>query len=494
MLGPEQKLYQLIISRLEGNELSSLSYKERAVELVRKGIGGFIVFGGKRDKLRSFIAELQSISEAPLFVASDIERGVGQQIGGASLFPCQMAVAAAISKNKPDDGKILEDAIKAIANEAQDIGINMPLIPVLDVNTNPDNPIICTRSFSDNREDVAWFGNMYIQTLENAGLISCAKHFPGHGDTAVDSHISLPLISKSFSELTDTDIFPFREAIKAGVGSIMIGHLSVPAIDIFPASLSKKAITDLLRAELGHEGLILTDALNMHALNEFNDVPAKCINAGVDILLHPADADSVVEELKYAVTSGKVEERKIDTAVERILKFKSRLKNIQKSEVNYEEHAELSAMMSDKSITLVKDSPGLLPIRNVQSISLVTAGDNPFVFSVGSGSPRPFKCEELKGDIPDIQHKTLALAIYTNIAAWEGSSGIRDEDINVIRKLISKSRNSIVISFGSPYVLRHFMEADILIAAYDTTQQAQASVIKCLKGDKGFIGKLPVKF
>ena len=321
----ERKLYQLIIERLDGEKLSSAPYRERAFGLVEKSIGGFILFGGKKDEVKSFIAELQSLSEIPLLIASDIERGAGQQLEGSTRFPCQMAIAAAIDKNKSADVEILHDAVKAIAAEAVDAGINMPLIPVMDVNKNPDNPIICTRAFSDNPEEVAWFGKEYVRVLEEAGLISCAKHFPGHGDTSVDSHIVLPVISKSLADLMDVDLLPFREAIGAGVSSIMIGHLSIPAIDAFPASLSKKVISDLLRNELGYKGLILTDALNMSALKEIPNIPAKCVNAGVDILLHPADADSVVKELKQAVDSGEIEEEKIDRAVERILRYKKKV-------------------------------------------------------------------------------------------------------------------------------------------------------------------------
>ena len=157
MLNPEQKLYQLIINRLDGEKLSSIPYQEQAVELVNRGIGGFILFGGKKDEAKGFIDKLQALSEIPLFIASDVERGVGQQVEGTTRFPSQMAVAAAINKNKAGDVEILKEAINAAAQEAVDIGINMPLIPVLDVNKNPDNPIICTRAFSDNPEEVAWY-------------------------------------------------------------------------------------------------------------------------------------------------------------------------------------------------------------------------------------------------------------------------------------------------------------------------------------------------
>jgi beta-N-acetylhexosaminidase len=491
MLSLEQKLYQLIISRLDGEKISSSSYGEKAVDLVRKGIGGFIVFGGKKDEVKGFIEKMQTIPEIPLFIASDIERGVGQQLEGATVFPGQMSVAAATDRHDPDSVNILEDTIKAVAYEAIDAGINMPLVPVLDVNRNPDNPIICTRAFSDNPEVVAWFGRMYISTLEKTGLISCAKHFPGHGDTAVDSHISLPLISKSFEELNNADLIPFIEAVKANVGSIMMGHISVPAIDDLPASLSKKAV-DLLRTGFGYEGLILTDALNMHALKEVRDIAVKCMNAGIDILLHPESPDAAAEELFHAVEAGRLAKEKIEAAAARILKYKAGIKNIKKVRTDTDKHEALSRSISDKSITLVKGKTRLMPFKDVQKASLVFSADENKhdlsalkTFIPGSAHIREYEGKALK--------ETIIVALFTRIAAWEGSSGIRDEEINSIRALIKRSRTSIVISFGNPYVLRHFTEADILIAAYDATEQAQSSVIRCMRGDIVFQGRLPVE-
>jgi beta-glucosidase-like glycosyl hydrolase len=506
MLNLEQKLYQLIINRLDGNKLSSASYREQVIALVNKGLGGFILFGGKKDDVKVFIDRLQSLSEIPLFIASDIERGVGQQIGEATRFPSQMAVAAAINKNKADDVELLKNAINAIAQEALDIGINMPLIPVLDVNRNPDNPIICTRAFSDDPEEVAWFGKTYITVLEKAGVLSCAKHFPGHGDTSIDSHIELPVISKPLQELTKIDIHPFRGAVRAGVSCIMIGHLSIPAIDTLPATLSKKIITDLLRKELGFEGIIMTDALNMSALKEYKGVPVQCMNAGFDILLHPDNVNSVIEELKHAVGCGEIKEETIDSAVTRILKSKSKIKRPEKPEgcndkktgksylfdgTSYSKHAVLSDTISEKAVTLVKNTPGVLPIRDIQDVYLVVAGEE-----------NSYNQAPLRGFIPDHSSvsagagfkpaPTIIIAIFTNVAAWKGSSGISEEEVQLTKKLVRESRHSIILSFGSPYVLRHFNEADVLIAAYDPTEQAQSSVIKCLKGERSFQGRLPV--
>jgi len=487
----EKKLYQLIISRLNGDKLSSTSYREGLLELVQKGIGGFIIFGGRKDEVKDFVFKLQSASETPLFIASDIERGVGQQIEGGSHFPSQMAVAAAINNDDDQDVKLLINAILYVAAEAADIGINMPLVPVLDVNLNPDNPIICTRAFSDKPGDVAWYGSMYIKVIEDFGLLSCAKHFPGHGDTDIDSHISLPVISKSLNELMQTDIFPFKKAVKLDVSSIMAGHLSIPAIDSLPTTVSLKMI-ELLRGELGYEGLIMTDALSMDALQELGDVATKCMNAGYDIILHPVDADLTVEILNRSVSSGDIEEAKIETAVERILKYKSKITRGQRPAPDYSKHEELFRVISDRAVTLVKDTPGALPLADLQNMSLVyTFDENRHDLTVLKKAFQ--RAESIAECNTDDVRETVVFALFTSIAAWEGSSGISHEEIDIIKKLIENAGRSIVLSFGSPYVLRHFGEADVLIAAYDSSGQAQVSAMKCLRGEVVFQGRLPVE-
>lgn len=476
---PEKRLYQLILSRLDGDKIYSQSYQEAIFGLVHKGIGGFIIFGGEKDEIKVFIDKIQSISEPPLIIASDIERGVGQQIKGCTVFPCQMAVGAAINKNRQEDIDILREAVKAIAHEAIDLGINLPLIPVLDVNQNPDNPIICTRAFSDDSEDVSWFGSTYIRVMEGYGLISCAKHFPGHGDTSVDSHISLPRINKSYSDLMNIDILPFKEAIGAGVRSVMVGHLHIPAIDSWPASLSKKVIKDLLRKGLGFEGLVLTDALNMSALSGIDNVSARCIDAGADILLHPVDADLTVKDLISAIKSGMINESDIDTAINRILRVREGFRHIKIGEVDYNNHKVLSKRITDMSITLLKHRPGILPITNFNKAHIFIAGEDRFY--------EP----SLWGDLGRAQNKVAIIALFSEVAAWRGSSGIDDEDREEVIKLIKQAKGSIVISFGSPYVLRYFREADVLIAAYEAGEQAQKAVIQCLKGEMDFKGHMP---
>lgn len=487
-----KRLYQLLIGRLDGDRIDSQAYQQKIFELIHKGIGGFILFGGERDGIRAFIDQMQSLSEIPLFIASDIERGVGQQIKGCTPFPCQMSVRAAINKDKTEEVRILRDAIKAIAQEAIDVGINMPLIPVLDVNQEPDNPIICTRAFSDNAKDVSWFGSEYIKILEDSGLISCAKHFPGHGDTQIDSHLALPVISKSYEHLMGKDILPFIEAISVGVSSVMVGHLMVPVLDSTPASLSGRVIQDLLREDLGFEGLILTDALNMSALSDIDNVPARCLKAGADVLLHPADPDLTVEEILSAVRSRAVSEGCIDTAIGRILEAKSLFRYMNRVEVDYRNHDALSKEITDMSITLVKDKPGILPIPDFCDVPVFVAGEDRFYEPSLWEGYSPLK-EIPARSAEAIANETVIIALFTEVSAWRGSSGIDEEVRKEISGLIEKAKGSVVISFGSPYVLRHFKEADILIAAYEGTPQAQRAVIRCLKGELDLRGQLPVR-
>jgi beta-glucosidase-like glycosyl hydrolase len=284
---------------------------------------------------------------------------------------------------------------------------------------------------------------------------------------------------------------PFKEAISAGVSSIMIGHLSVPAIDHKPASISKKIISNILRDEMGFDGLILTDALIMKALQDIKSVGSQCIEAGADILLHPADPDSTVKELMHAVKAKEVTENQIEAAFQRIVKAKEKIAKIEKRDVDYLRNAALSMQITDMSISLFKNTPGILPISDKNKVHLILAGDN----ELFEASPLKnyFKNVSTIDEKIELRNSLAIFAIFTSIAAWKGSSGIDDNEKSRIHELIKKTKHSIIISFGNPYVLRHFKEADMLIAAYEATEQAQMAAIKCLEGHLDFKGHLPVK-
>jgi len=485
-----KKLYQLVISRLDGDRINNSAYRKTIFRLIRNGIGGFILFGGRRDAVKQFTGELQKVSEIPLFIASDIERGTGQQVSGSTIFPCQMAVAAAIDRTRADDLHLLEEAIVAIAREASYVGINMPLIPVLDVNQDPDNPIICTRAFSDDPEVVSWFGSHYIRILEQSGLVSCAKHFPGHGDTSVDSHLWLPVIQKSYEALKNTDIKPFRDSIMQGVSSIMVGHLSVPAIDVLPSSLSQE-IYRLLRDDLQFTGLILTDALTMSALHGLPDPAVRCLRAGADILLHPADPDETVNSLMSAMVAGNLAEDRVEDAYARVLSRKARLSPGVQGNVDFKSHAILSARLSEKSVSLVKRGSGKVPLAKDEKVQVFIAGDQePSSLNfLRTLSPDIRKCS----DHADIGGVTAVVAIFSTVSAWKGSAGIADDQREKIRTIAGSFPKSIIISFGNPYILRYFGEADVLVAAFEGSGHAQKTVAEWLRGSRELEGGIPVR-
>ncbi|MDA8155834.1 MAG: hypothetical protein M0Z52_05210 [Actinomycetota bacterium] len=291
--------YEYLMPRLEG----SLLAKSPApyLELVKKGVCGFILFDGELEEVREGISLLQEagMREAgfPLLIASDLERGLGQQVRGGTVFPPAMAFGQAYL-NGFDELKIRK-AFNAIAVEALWAGINLIFAPVLDVNSNPLNPIIATRAFGEDTGTVSGLGVMMIEEFQGRGVMACGKHFPGHGDTHLDSHLTLPSVDKQLGELHNFELLPFKEAVNAGVKSLMFAHLSVPAIEpsAIPVSLSKNAVK-LAREGLGFKGLIFTDAMNMGGINiKEQEAAAMALKAGVDVLLHPSSPDEMAKHL-----------------------------------------------------------------------------------------------------------------------------------------------------------------------------------------------------
>ncbi len=476
----ESLLYGLIVGRLDGPLITSASYRRKLLGLVKKGISGFVVFGGKAGPLKKFISELQSESPLPLIIASDIEKGVAGQVEGMTVFPCQMAIASAIRNGRADsapDTSLLRAALKAVREEAVYTGINLALIPVLDVNRNPRNPIICTRAFSDDPKTVSWFGKEYIRALEGPGLACSAKHFPGHGDTAIDSHIAQAVVGKSLRALYAQDLPPFKEAVSAGVSSIMVGHLLVPALDSVPATVSRKIITGLLRGKLGFKGVVLTDALNMGALKGIKNLHTECIRAGADILLHPEDPGEAVRGLKDAIKTGLLTEERIGLSLRRIFRLRAKQVFRKGTGPDFKRHEALSTLIRRKSITLLKGLPPALSLRDIRVVFI--------------GEPGLYKNSILKG-ISSGEGKTTLIAVYTEAKAWKGTSGLSSSEIRRIKRLISGGLSALV-SFGCPYVLGHFKEADALIAAYEAGPEAERAVLDCLTGKAEFEGRLPVR-
>ncbi|MEE9166412.1 MAG: glycoside hydrolase family 3 protein, partial [Candidatus Neomarinimicrobiota bacterium] len=372
-LSLEEKVAQMFMTRYTGGFYTESSYVYQQVKRLVKehGIGGIIPFFGSTHGTIENLNELQRLSRIPLLVAADYERGVGQQLDGATLFPTNMGLAAT------DSPELAYNQGMITAKEARAVGVHITFAPVMDVNSNPDNPIINFRAFGDSPEIVSRFGVEFIKGAQESGLIATAKHFPGHGDTGTDSHTTLPVIEKDNNTFESVDLVPFKAAIDAGVKMIMVGHIAVPSLDESgkPATLSNKLNGDLLRNKLGFEGIIVTDAMEMGGITESywaGEAAIKTIETGTDMVLLPMDIDRAISAVTEAVRSGRISEDRIDASVKRILEAKRELGLWDQREVSLKSAQSIlgqdkflsaAGEVSRKSITLVSDKANLIPIQ-----------------------------------------------------------------------------------------------------------------------------------
>jgi beta-glucosidase-like glycosyl hydrolase len=403
------------------------------------------------------------------------------------------------------------DAVRA---ETRAAGIHIVFSPVMDVNNNPDNPIICTRSFGEDPGTVEWFGSRYIRGLQKArsdgtlDLLACAKHFPGHGDTDQDSHMVLPVIRADRARLNRVELPPFREAVKDGVGSVMIAHLLVPALDPSkPVTFSKKVVTALLREGMEFDGLIVSDALDMGALaGEYpqDEIAVRAVEAGMDILLHPVDARQTIDAVAAAVERGRLTEERIRESVERIMAAKKRLGLFaaarRAAKIDYAKHGNVARELARKALTVVRGDKKKLPLdRKTGAACFILDDDSRDMGGV-------FRQEMIRhfgevtvttltpgasaaglsshGDLGNAG--SVVVAVFSRISASKGRSGIspklRDAAFEVLRRAKAAKKRTVVISFDSPYLLDQFEDADLLIAGYDRMDAVQAAAAELLGG------------
>jgi beta-glucosidase-like glycosyl hydrolase len=492
----KKKIAQLVIARLEGRDVHDrFPYYEN---LVRQGIGGFIVFGGELKGVRRAIRKLQRMAEIPLFIASDLEQGLGQQISGGTTFPPAMAIASAINTKDRNDRALLKKGIHCIAGEAEAVGINVIFSPVLDINTNPENPIICTRAFSGTPDKVTWFGREFIRGFQSHGLIACAKHFPGHGDTDRDSHRELPVVRADKKRLFRIELFPFIHAVKAGVRMIMVGHLKVPALDKrYAASLSSRIITGLLKEKMGFTGLIVTDAMNMHAVSKDDlrserKACASALKAGSDILLHPDRPEELIDYISS-------QWRNIETAVNRSYKKVTRekkrmIKSIALSgsgnRIGIRSSSDTALELARKSIRTIPAHPRCITGKTGKTgkggnmvILLIdddnTKSGNIFTRALLRRYPKArtfYMDNKSRGKgirvLQAVKGKILIAAAFSRVSAWKGRSGLSGKLVSVLRKSVEASRTSVVTGFCCPYAL-YGIKADITIEAYSGEEFSQ---------------------
>lgn len=517
----EEKVGQMVCCAYSGHFVNSDSdFLHNLEALIREQkIGGFILFGGEVYETAYLTNSLQNKAEIPLLIASDLERGLGNQIDGTTLFPPLMSLGAAGS----DELAYLMGKITAI--EARAIGIHMTYAPVVDVNINPENPIINTRSFGEDPEQVSRLAAEFIKGCQQNGLMATAKHFPGHGDTDLDSHSVLPTIGGDLKRLEKVELYPFKKAIEAGVQAIMTAHLRLPALDPtpdLPATLSQPILTGLLRNKLGFKGIIVTDAMNMGGITTlYSPVEAamRAVEAGVDMILLPPEPKEVIEALVCAVRSSQISEARIEVSVKRILEAKARLGLRKNKLVNVEtlceklaskEHLQQAAKTFESSMTLVKNEKMALPLSGKdQKIAVFSLSSDPggyfagrtFIQEFEKRCPEPiiFYADAFTGQefIQEAVEKArdadvILFALFSRLYARKGSVELDLKHIQMINESIALKKPVVVVSFGSPYFLRHFPEVSSYLCAYRHASEAQKAAVKAIFGEIDIKGKLPV--
>jgi len=508
----------MVMPRLDGATLGDPWHLAHAKKLIQGGIGGFILFGGSIEQTSRHLQELQAAAELPLLIASDVERGLGQQLAGGTRFPSQRAVASAVDRKSKKDVALLNAMLDAVRTETRAVGIHAVFSPVVDVNNNPDNPIICTRSFGDEPGVVEWFGTRYIKQLQKSRgargrleLLACAKHFPGHGDTDQDSHSVLPVIRADRARLNRVELPPFREAVKSGVGMVMVAHLLVPALEPGkPTTFSKKTVTALLREGMEFDGLIVSDALDMGALAgaySAGEIAVRAVEAGMDILLHPQDAHATIDAVVAAVEQGRLTRARITESVERIMAAKTKLGLFDKTAgktvpVDYQKHQQIARELGRKVLHVAYGDKKLFPLEKQAGVACFILDDDN---DTESGNVlirelrerfRHFSVLVLTSDSPPpdslvtdsiLAAEYVVLAVFSKISASKGRSGISDKLGNMVAGILQAAKTAqgktIMISFDSPYVLDRFEEVDVRIAAYDRLKAIQQAAAALLAGE-----------
>src|SRR4030043_432243 len=369
----EEKVGQMIAWRYNGRFVNrdSETLRELVDLVVKEKVGGLIIFAGEVYETAHLTNFLQEKARVPLLIAADFEWGAAMRINGTTLFPPLMALGATDSED------LAYQMGKITAIEGGALGIHMNYAPVVDVNINPDNPVISSRSLGEQPERVGRLAAAFIRGCQENGMIATAKPFPGHGDTALDSHNLMPAIKADIVRLEEVELYPFAQAIRAGVESVMTAHLFVPALDPtpgLPATLSPLILIDLLRKKMGFKGLIVTDAMDMGGVTtafSAREAALKAVQAGVDMVLLPPDLPGVIDALAQAVKEGIIPESRINDSAYRVLELKARLGlpdnryvdiSLLPRKIASPPHLEQAGRTFEKSVTLVQNEGGVLPL------------------------------------------------------------------------------------------------------------------------------------
>jgi len=529
-LSLREKAAQLIFVAFSGAPPSAESQEYREVErLVRQvGIGGLVLVNVANGRLIDraepyalavFLNRLQRLAKTPLLVAGDFERGVSMRVEDTTVFPHAMAFAAA------GDPELTRQQGAVTAREARAIGVHWVFYPVADVNNNPDNPIINIRSFGEDPEVVAQHVRAFIEGARldpRFRVLTAAKHFPGHGDTAVDTHLNLATIPADRERLERLELIPFRAAIRAGVDSIMTAHLAVPALESpeVPATLSRAILSKLLRQQLGFKGIVITDALEMGGIAKAfgsGEAAVRALEAGADLLLLPSDPEAALAGVLEAIRKGRIRRKRIEESFERLLRAKRALGLVRQrfvdpgailETVNTPEAGRKAQEVADRAVTLLKNDGGTAPLRSPKSAAflLLTEGRHG---SAGQTLSREIRRRApgatmivldpamswgmLEDAVRQAQPaETIVVAAFASVAAYRGNLGLAGEYPRLIEALLASGKPVALVSLGNPYLVRHFPGVSAYLATFSNVPPSEIAAAKALFGEIPIRGRLPI--
>ena len=540
----EEKVGQLVhigINAKFANQESPY-FKDLQRQIVENKLGGIIFFGAPMYETAILGNRMQAAAKTPLLLSLDAETGIGMRFEDATNFPWAMAVAAA---GEPDFARRMG---VITGREAKSMGIRHVYAPVLDVNNNAANPVINVRSFGEDPADVAKYGVPFAQGIQSQCVIATAKHFPGHGDTAIDSHRGLPIIDHSRESLEKTELFPFKKAVEGGIGSIMIAHIALPQIDgeeiaplrnygggdaeagseivkekaTIPATLSEKVQTGILRKDMNYDGLIVSDAMSMSGLTIYftqEEAGVRAFLAGTDILEKPTDPDPMIKGLLAAVKSGRITNERLNESVRRQLAWKhelglftNRMANIDSMDrtISGSDSTTLTDEIATKAITLVRNDGGILPINSNQKIAVLGISngfEGPNTMGSLAGTLRAsglkFSSSYLQENSTPEQAAAarrtandadiVIVGLYGRVRSGARNSvGIPDNGAKILKDLLAAGKNVIGISFGNPYILSSFADLKTYIVAYGDMPSLQRASARSLLGNQRITGRLPI--
>jgi len=481
-------------------------------------IGGVLFFRGDIYGQAMLTNQLQSVSKIPLWISQDMEFGAAMRVAGTTRITPAMGVAAT---NDPANAYLKG---KVTAREASALGVHQIYAPVLDINNNPENPVINVRSFSADRDIVTLFGQYLINGIESEGVLATAKHFPGHGDTDTDSHLALPVIHHDYARLDSLELYPFRKTIQNGLRSIMSAHIAFPNISDnldLPGTLDESILNKILIDTLGFNGLVVTDGLDMQGITD-NFSPGEAVVlsllAGADKMLISPDAMTAINEVKKAVESGRISEERIEQSVRKILTLKKEHRvfenhmvdlELLSNQINTPEYQTVADKIARESVTLLKNDRNIIPVRDVDRLKIlaVTLADD------RSGATGTSFARELRK-----YHNSVSFHVLDQRTSSEEKTAILDaandadliiigsfiivrshqpmqvqpEQLALLRQLTSLNKPSAVVAFGNPYVVRDLPGADVHMMAWSADNNQVVQSVPALFGAADINGKLPI--